>query len=466
MASFLSKLFKKKHKPDDKYLAFLQQFSKLSEEINLQLENSLKTSNPAISPNEIINTMSVIAGYSCQVALKTVLQLNQIDASQAFQVISSPYKNTLIFCSDLNKPIIDDTYSIWHILKNCAPSQTTHTIDIQSIVKQNDLDIQSGTINLEPLLKTIGHDWAPIFIFTKEISSNPISWPIIFGVCLTQLLKKYSTTVNYDDQVNSILATILTTSKLSIPMKAIEDSVVFYPAGAPKFHSEIPTNMQPDDYVLQAFNDQRAENPWVASRVIYPQFYNSIAAALQNDKGVQIESLMATIGSLAGYASQVAVREIYANNGYMKSLIPFMLIETPDKEKFYMGDNLNYFLVEGTHAFWNFIAHTAQENGAKLPDINDYFKYSVQEIGNESYGTLRVPEKHQISGKAFDHVLPIWNAIYPELTKFCPNPEEWPIMFGLIGQKAMNDGKSLVPADIALNIMMESAVLSSKYDFS
>jgi hypothetical protein len=53
---------------------------------------------------------------------------------------------------------------------------------------------------------------------------------------------------------------------------------------------------------------------------------------------------------------------------------------------------------------------------------------------------------------------------HPIVKLFCPEPVDWPILFGLAIQQLIDMGKNTIDPGSALRIVMESAVSMSKVD--
>jgi hypothetical protein len=49
---------------------------------------------------------------------------------------------------------------------------------------------------------------------------------------------------------------------------------------------------------------------------------------------------------------------------------------------------------------------------------------------------------------------------------FCRQPSEWPFLFGLAIQQALDMGKDVLPNEEALQIVMECAIPMSKVDLA
>jgi hypothetical protein len=49
---------------------------------------------------------------------------------------------------------------------------------------------------------------------------------------------------------------------------------------------------------------------------------------------------------------------------------------------------------------------------------------------------------------------------------FCKQPTEWPILFGIAIQQALEAGRNALPQEVALVIIMKSAIPMSKVDLA
>jgi hypothetical protein len=56
----------------------------------------------------------------------------------------------------------------------------------------------------------------------------------------------------------------------------------------------------------------------------------------------------------------------------------------------------------------------------------------------------------------------LWPQLFPLAQKFCDKPSDWPILFGVAIQEIIFASKDLIDPDLALRIVMESAVPMSK----
>lgn len=195
---------------------------------------------------------------------------------------------------------------------------------------------------------------------------------------------------------------------------------------------------------------------------------------------IHCETLMCVLGSLAGFSALNAVLEEYVKQ---KKPIPengFLEVSTNSGEKFYFGDLLNAYIVPqpgGTqHTLWAYVAGALVAGGVDqqdLPDVNPLFQKAAETVGSVEFGFLDVPDEHQ------PHIPPktvlelFWMptvGIFTYEKDFGPghsknvDPLYWPILIAMAVHTFIGQTKDIIPPVLAGKIVMESAIIASKYD--
>lgn len=226
---------------------------------------------------------------------------------------------------------------------------------------------------------------------------------------------------------------------------------------------ELPSNPTVSALV-QAIENRRKEDPLIGAKIGAKEVYHHVLSLLKDEKGVHIQSLFCALGALAGYACQASIRAQAEALKKPESTV-FLVATTKDGKKFYFGDLLNKPLAEDKLSVWSLAAAAAQQNGcATLLDVENIFKHATESVGSDSFGIPRVPEFHRAGDLPVNYVKVLWPIVLPIAKVFCINPAEWPILFGLAIQEAMGASKEVIAADMALQIVMESAIPISKVD--
>ncbi|MES2319377.1 MAG: hypothetical protein V4631_18005 [Pseudomonadota bacterium] len=217
--------------------------------------------------------------------------------------------------------------------------------------------------------------------------------------------------------------------------------------------------------LLRAIEERRKIDPLVGAKMGGKEIFARLLRGLQNERGVHVETLLCAAGALAGYACQAGLRSAAGAQGYSEKDV-FTIVEAGGK-KFYFGDHLNKPLCESQYSVWSLAAGAAQSNGCKeLPDLHEIFKHVAASVGEPTFGIPRIPEGHQPGEKPVFFVKLMWPIFEPIVKEFCPDPFEWPIMFGSAIAQVLDFSKTVIAPDLALRIVMESAVPMSKVDLS
>ena len=220
----------------------------------------------------------------------------------------------------------------------------------------------------------------------------------------------------------------------------------------------------PEAALLAAIERQKKTDPLIGAKIAGKDLANRLLAALKDDKGEHVESLLCALGSLAGYACQASLRE-QAIGRKMSPDAAFQIARTKDGQRFFFGDPLNSALAGGQLSVWSLAAGAAQHNGAqKLPDINGIFQRTAANIGSAEFGVPRTASGHAASELPIAYLRRFWPALLPFVKKLTGDPQLWPVAYGFAIQDAMDMTKTAIPAELALSIVMEAAIPMSKVD--
>ncbi|MBR1555206.1 MAG: hypothetical protein IJ644_07435 [Oscillospiraceae bacterium] len=218
-----------------------------------------------------------------------------------------------------------------------------------------------------------------------------------------------------------------------------------------------------DEIFFEQIEKQREQNPLIGAQLGAKEIYHRIFEAIREPDGrLNVDSLLLTCSSLAGMSCQMTVREIAGQQGIP---IQSALIEIGCKNgtRYYMGDNLNYFLLENQYSVWSLAAgiyhHIAPD--AEIPDIHQYAADCVGHLGDENYKIWgRFDEKDLILSNRS-----LWENLYPTAKKFCKTFHEIPILFGLALQFAIQDSAKVIEAEKCLAMALETALFTAKLDY-
>jgi hypothetical protein len=191
-------------------------------------------------------------------------------------------------------------------------------------------------------------------------------------------------------------------------------------------------------------------------------------AELGDSSGVHVETALATLGALAGFSAQMAIREAFIKTGKVAEDKAFVVVGTKNGETYYMGDLLNEILFEnkpGNISVYSLVAGAAQHSGAKeLPDIKDIAGYVAGTLGTSAFGVPRLPPQHMPRMPAVELLDKFWNPMRNFLAVSVPSPGLWPLIIGHAAQNVILKAKGIIDPGLAAKIVMETAISLAKID--
>ena len=224
-------------------------------------------------------------------------------------------------------------------------------------------------------------------------------------------------------------------------------------------------DVHPSVRALQAeIAAREKDDPLIGPKIAAHEIYQRVFKVLQGERGVHLESLLGILGSLAGYACQVAVRMKAANEG-MHEAARLVRIDGDDARVYWFGDALNAPLFQGEHSVWSLAAGGAQAAGlSALPDIEPILRHVSATVGTDTFGIPRGEAAAQLPAAPAKIVGAFWSGLRPILRDTCKNPMHWPVALGIALQRAIEQGSSALPPDEALRLVMECAIPMAKID--
>ena len=172
-------------------------------------------------------------------------------------------------------------------------------------------------------------------------------------------------------------------------------------------------------------------------------------AYFNTPNGIDIRRALIFTAALAGHACHQAVK---AEKG------SFAVATTKDGKRFYFGDDLNRYLLEGRLSVANFIfAASDISQDDVLAIISGFAKH----IGEENLTVCGYDPK-----SLYEQVNSCWEGIFVNMTsRSCKAPAEWPILYGIVLQNIMLTAIDAgAPKDEVGKIAVECAVAISKMD--
>lgn len=223
--------------------------------------------------------------------------------------------------------------------------------------------------------------------------------------------------------------------------------------------------------------------PWeqdpqdIACNFAYGTLIRMLPTSLAVKGRLHAETYMTAVGAIAGYTAQ---RTLFASSPPVPG-VNIHLITTREGSNFWFGDALNCMLVPATEEMayrcvWSNAAAGAVNAGLpreKIPDMHAMFRHVSQTIGGKDEGISSVAEKHQ------PHMRPkeLLKLIWPRVAMIFDNPVPggppqigkapvrwWAAMAARASNQPIVDVRDVLAPEIALTLVMESAIYCSKLD--
>lgn len=221
-----------------------------------------------------------------------------------------------------------------------------------------------------------------------------------------------------------------------------------------------------EDALLRQIAERSKTDPLIGAKIGSKEITQRLLTAMKEERGVHIESILCSLGSLAGYACQASVRAQAVTLGLTETA-NLVTINTKEGKQYFFGDHLNKPLAESQYSVWGLVGGAAQHAGcATMLNVDEIFKHVSETVGSGDFGKPRVSEKHMPHDLPLNYVRNLWPSLLPIIQKFCPNPEHWPILLGLSIQEVIEMGKQVLDPCTSAQLVMESAIPMSKVDIA
>jgi hypothetical protein len=267
---------------------------------------------------------------------------------------------------------------------------------------------------------------------------------------------------------------------------------VGWPTGDDVAQAETASRPQAIQYPWAGTDDEIVVNLAIGS------LRDSLRMWLTSERGVHAETLLVSIGAIAGFAAQTAVQErIKARdvpgaskdmpNADLGKLLHekglAVLVTAKSGESYYFGDLINGYLVNQVttvnYHLYGLLAAAAIVSGVKyaeLPDPIPMFRNASKTIGTPEFGILHPPKElspqltpRQALDKFWPRVKFIFErtdgqgVVEPAKGKSV-RPEYWPLISALVARQVLLMTKDTVDPRVGVALIMESAIVMSKVD--
>lgn len=192
------------------------------------------------------------------------------------------------------------------------------------------------------------------------------------------------------------------------------------------------------------------------------EMFNFVMRPVYNskDKKMSIELLLYISSLMAGCACQMAA--MADNPGTILTL------RVKGGETYYAGDAILQKLFGEQYSPWSIVGggmkQIGQEQVFRDFDIQDCIKYSMETMGSDKFGVIRMPDQYRPEVLSKESITELWNSCTDHLRRIIPSVSEWPGCYGVMLQKAIVSAGDIIKPDAALTIIAESMLYASKLE--
>lgn len=216
-----------------------------------------------------------------------------------------------------------------------------------------------------------------------------------------------------------------------------------------------------DQAFKQALDKAYEDDPFVYVKAGTQEIWHILTRAFKEPDGrINVNNILLWTSGLSGIACQACVWEKAKQTG---TKAQFDVLEVEGGRKFYMGEELNKFLFESQYSVWSLASkiYSDLEPSKPLPDLEELIKHCVNMFGNEEY---RIWGEINPYDKAIEYAK-LWKTLEGKIKQLCTNSDQWPLMFGLVLQKALEMAYKVIPEDKnGLEMVMENVLFTAKLD--
>jgi hypothetical protein len=227
-----------------------------------------------------------------------------------------------------------------------------------------------------------------------------------------------------------------------------------------------PENAQARAEALEAsLVKQEKTQPLIRAQIGGRTILDHLLLAGKAQNAVHFPSLATALGSLGGYACQVAARAGLAIDDPDYAGRSIVTVDAATGEQYAIGDAINWPLIERRHSIWALTGSMARKLGATLPDLNELVDHGVTTLGGPDFGQPRFHPGQAANSPPRDW-LRSWNAILRMLSALTTDPQQWPIAYGIAVQQLFDlvNKKASGRYDLGamVRVVMDSAIATSK----
>ena len=200
---------------------------------------------------------------------------------------------------------------------------------------------------------------------------------------------------------------------------------------------------------------------------VIEQLSELLIAELKDARGLHAETFLATLGAAAGFACQMAIRELYGLPGRVNDQVLFLVVDTSDGNKYYFGNFLNSFISEphdGASCIWAVVRDHLLYNKRPVFELEPLFTHNASSLGNPTYGRPDVAIQHLPHNHPEDLLWKYWHVLRYTLVMHKKKPSVWPLTLAMTTLTMMHRASEVLAPEVAARLVMEAVIAMSKID--
>ena len=169
------------------------------------------------------------------------------------------------------------------------------------------------------------------------------------------------------------------------------------------------------------------------------------------EQGIDLTNAITFSAGLAGIACHEAAVALHE---------PLVEVETKDGKKYYMGDSVNKYLIEGDLSVYHFVKN--------ITDMSQEHMLAIVKEVSEKLGSPELKARNNDPALAYPLIKQCWDGIFEYMTtSYCRTPAQWPVLYAIVLENMVKRALEIgVSKEEISEHAMQCAVIFSKMDKS
>lgn len=204
------------------------------------------------------------------------------------------------------------------------------------------------------------------------------------------------------------------------------------------------------------------------------KIFRILVSLLKNKENcLDCKNLLFYAGELVGYAAQRSIWGTYGTQqNHAQNEVCWLITAKNGKRYYYDNGMIHQYLFTNPYSIWITASCTLQELHPQKKELTSDTLTSISKqiidntnmfVGNDHY---RLNGEIELTDSNLSDLHDIWKNLKPIICQHCTNPKEWPLLFSMVVQRALQFSDQATPPKYALRLIMESAICIAKLNLS